>query len=333
MSIKELMDFNFWEMIIRTTLAFAALLILARILGKKQLSQLTFFHYITGIAFGSIAAEMAGQVDVPFVDGLIALIWWAVLTLLMSYLSLKSAKFRVIVDDEPSIIIKDGVIMEKAMKKMRLHVDDLLMLLREQSIFSIQDVHYAVMETNGELSVMKKVAQQGATKQDVQAPVTLPKYMPSEVISDGKFVQKNLVELKITEEWVLKKLRKKGIDSVEKVFYAQIQTDRSLFTDLKRGQLIFYFMRNSVYKCIMKRGGFMMKEITSTEVQELLNKGEQLNLVDVREADEVAEGIIPGAIHIPLGDVAARISEFDKSKAYVADLPIGTAVVDAQQSS
>ncbi|MCZ2259281.1 rhodanese-like domain-containing protein [Sporosarcina sp. G11-34] len=60
-----------------------------------------------------------------------------------------------------------------------------------------------------------------------------------------------------------------------------------------------------------------MKEITTTEVQELLNKGEQLNLVDVREADEVAEGIIPGAIHIPLGDVAARISEFDKSKAYV----------------
>ncbi|MCZ2259280.1 DUF421 domain-containing protein [Sporosarcina sp. G11-34] len=221
-------------MIIRTTLAFAALLILARILGKKQLSQLTFFHYITGIAFGSIAAEMAGQTDVPFVDGLIALIWWAVLTLLMSYLSLKSAKFRVIVDDEPSIIIKDGVIMEKAMKKMRLHVDDLLMLLREQSIFSIQDVHYAVMETNGELSVMKKTAQQGATKQDVQAPVTLPKYMPSEVISDGKFVQKNLVELKITEEWVLKKLRKKGIDSVEKVFYAQIQTDGSLFTDLKK---------------------------------------------------------------------------------------------------
>ncbi|WP_443028972.1 YetF domain-containing protein [Sporosarcina sp. G11-34] len=232
--MKELMDFNFWEMIIRTTLAFAALLILARILGKKQLSQLTFFHYITGIAFGSIAAEMAGQTDVPFVDGLIALIWWAVLTLLMSYLSLKSAKFRVIVDDEPSIIIKDGVIMEKAMKKMRLHVDDLLMLLREQSIFSIQDVHYAVMETNGELSVMKKTAQQGATKQDVQAPVTLPKYMPSEVISDGKFVQKNLVELKITEEWVLKKLRKKGIDSVEKVFYAQIQTDGSLFTDLKK---------------------------------------------------------------------------------------------------
>lgn len=234
MSIDELMDFNFWEMIARTTGAFAALLILARILGKKQLSQLTFFHYITGIAFGSIAAEMAGQVDVPFVDGLIALTWWAMLTLLMSYLSLKSTKFRVIVDDEPAIVIKDGVLMEKKMNSLRLHMDDLMMLLREQSIFSIQDVHYAVLETNGQLSVMKKMAQQEATKQDVQAPVPLPKYIPTEIISDGKIVYKNLEELKITEEWIMKKLRKKGIDSVEQVFYAQIQTDGSLFTDLKR---------------------------------------------------------------------------------------------------
>ena len=234
MSIKELMDVNFWEMIGRTTLAFTALLILARVLGKKQLSQLTFFHYITGIAFGSIAAEMASQTDVPFVDGLIALVWWAMLTLLMSYLSLKSPKIRVIVDDEPSIIIRDGVIMEKAMKSMRLHVDDLMMMLREQSIFSIQDVHYAVMETNGMLSVMKKTAQQEATKQDVQAAVPLPKYMPSEIISDGKIVNKNLIELNLTEEWVLKELRKKGVESVEQVFYAQIQTDGSLFTDLKK---------------------------------------------------------------------------------------------------
>lgn len=231
--MDEFLKADFWEMILRTTFAFTAILILARILGKKQLSQLTFFHYVTGITFGSIAAEMAGQSDVPFLDGLIALVWWTILTLLMSYLSMKSSKFRVIVDDEPAIIIKDGVLMEKKMNSLRLHVDDLMMLLREQSIFSIQDVHYAVLETNGQLSVMKKTAQQEATKQDVQAPVPLPKYIPTEIISDGKIVYKNLAELQITEEWIMKKLRKKGIDSVEKVFYAQIQTDGSLFTDLK----------------------------------------------------------------------------------------------------
>jgi uncharacterized membrane protein YcaP (DUF421 family) len=233
MSLKELMDFSFWEMILRTTIAFAAILVLARILGKKQLSQLTFFHYITGITFGSIAAEMAGQKETPFTDGLISLIWWTVLTLLMSFIALKSSKFRVILDDEPSIVVRDGVIMKRALKKARLHIDDVMMMLREQSIFSIQDVHYAVLETNGELSVMKKAAQQGATKQDVKASAPLPKYLPSEIISDGKLVKKNLVELDLTEEWVMKNLRKNGIESIEQVFYAQIQTDGSLFTDLK----------------------------------------------------------------------------------------------------
>ena len=234
MSMKEFMDVNLWEMIFRTTGSFAALLILARILGKKQLGQLTFFHYATGIAFGSIAAEMAGQADVPFMDGLVALIWWAVLTLLASYISIKSPKARIVLDGEPSIVIKDGVLLEKKLKSLRLHVDDLLMMLREQSIFSIQDVHYAVLETNGQLSVLKKVGQLEATKQDVQAAVPLPKYIPSEIISDGKIVKKNLIELNLTEEWVLKELRKKGVESVEQVFYAQIQTDGSLYTDLKR---------------------------------------------------------------------------------------------------
>ena len=150
------LKFDFWEMITRTTLAFIALLILARILGKKQLSQLTFFHYITGITFGSIAAEMAAQTDVPFVDALIALIWWATLTLLASYIALKSSKLRIVLDDQPSIIIKNGALMRKKMQKERLHINDVMMMLREQSIFSIQDVQYAILETNGESKCHEK---------------------------------------------------------------------------------------------------------------------------------------------------------------------------------
>lgn len=234
MTIKELMDFDFWEMIIRTTLAFTALLILARILGKKQLSQLTFFHYATGIAFGSIAAEMAGQSDVPFTDGLIALIWWAVLTLLMSYISLKSEKGRVTLDGLPSIIIKDGMIMKKEMNKERLHINDVMMMLREQSIFSLADVQYAVLETNGELSVLKKIGQQEATKTDVQAAVPVPKYLPTALISDGKLMYQNLKEFNLTEEWLMKQLRNKGVESVEQVFLAQLQTDGTLWIDLQQ---------------------------------------------------------------------------------------------------
>lgn len=156
-NMETFFEMNFWEMILRSTLSFIVLLILARLLGKKQLSQLTFFHYITGITVGSIAAEIASQHETPFLDGLIALIWWTVLTLLMSYISLKFPTIRTWIDDEPTIVIKDGEISTKSLKSARLHMDDVLMMLREQSIFSIQDVHYAVLETNGELSVMKKL--------------------------------------------------------------------------------------------------------------------------------------------------------------------------------
>ena len=229
----EFFKFDFFEMIIRTTGAFIALLILARFLGKKQLSQLTFFHYITGIAFGSIAAEIAGQTDVKFMNGLTALIWWALLTMLASYISLKSSNLRIVLDDQPAIVVKEGAIMENAMKKEKLHVNDLMMMLREQSIFTLQDVHYAILETNGQLSVMKKITQQGATKQDVKASTTAPKYLPTELISDGKIMKKNLTELSLTEEWLMKELHKKGVETADQVFLAQIQDDGSLLVEMR----------------------------------------------------------------------------------------------------
>ncbi|MEK3973702.1 DUF421 domain-containing protein [Psychrobacillus sp. FSL K6-1267] len=230
-------DINFWDMIWRTTISFLILLILARVMGKKQISQLTFFHYITGITIGSIAAEIAAQKETPFVDGLISLVCWAALTILMTYLSQISPKIRLLLDDEPTIIIKDGKISLKSLKSTRLNMDDVMMLLREQSIFSIDDVLFAVLETNGELSVFKKPSEQNATKQNVKADVSLPTYMPTEIISDGKILYKNLKELNLNEEWILKKLNKHGVQSIKDVYFAQLQTNGSLSINLKDNDL------------------------------------------------------------------------------------------------
>ncbi|MFJ7934636.1 DUF421 domain-containing protein [Sporosarcina sp. NPDC096371] len=226
--MNELLDFHAWETLFRTTVAFIVLLILARFMGKKQISQLSFFHYVTGITIGSIAAEIAAQQETAFVDGVIAMIWWALLTLLMSYIALKSKKARVILDDQPTIIMYEGRLVEEAMRKSRLHLSDLNMMLREQGIFSIKEVQYAIFETNGNLSVLKKADQEPATKKDVHAPAPEPKYLPSEIIADGKIVKKNLTELHLTEEWVYDQLKKQGIGKVDQVFYAEIQTDGSL---------------------------------------------------------------------------------------------------------
>lgn len=101
-------DINAFEMILRTTVTFIVLLLLTRFLGKEQLSQLTMFNYITGITTGSIAADLAGQQETPFVDGMISLIMWTLLTLLVSWITLKSMRAKMLIDDEPSVVIRKG---------------------------------------------------------------------------------------------------------------------------------------------------------------------------------------------------------------------------------
>ncbi|ACA40772.1 DUF421 domain-containing protein [Lysinibacillus sphaericus] len=224
---------NFGEMTVRTLFSFFALLILARILGKKQLGQLTFFHYITGISIGSIASQVAAVAETPFLNGMISLIWWAFLTFVVTIISLKSKKARVLFDDKPTIVIQNGRILEFALKKNRLHMDELTMMLREQAIFSVQDIQFAILETDGKLSVLQKTSAQAATKQDVHANIAPPTYLPTEVISDGQLIYENIVELELTEEWLMKKLKKQKVHNIEDVYFAQIQTNGSLYISLK----------------------------------------------------------------------------------------------------
>jgi uncharacterized membrane protein YcaP (DUF421 family) len=226
-------DYSFWEMIVRTTVTFSVLLLLARILGKEQLSQLTFFNYITGITIGSISGEIVAHDDTHYLNAVTSLIWWSLLTILVSYISLKSSRAKALLDDKPMIIIKNGKILEGNLKKSRLPLGDLNMLLRIQGIFSVKDVHFAVLETNGELSVFKKVAQQSATKQDVKAQIVVPKYMPTTIIADGKIIEKNLPDQGLTEEWVIKQLKNHGVNSVQQVFYAEIESDGTIYMDLR----------------------------------------------------------------------------------------------------
>ncbi|WCN39589.1 DUF421 domain-containing protein [Aneurinibacillus uraniidurans] len=227
--IHELLQVDFWEMILRTTLTFFVLLTLARILGNKQLSQLTFFDYITGITIGSIAADIAGRSESAFLNGLTSLIWWSCLAILIAYIGLTSPSARVLFDGQPIILIKEGKIRKQSLKHARLNLDDLSMMLRKQGVFSMQDVNYAILEPDGQVSILKKEEHQPVTKKDLAIPTPKSVFLPSEIISDGKIVKKNLQELHVTEAWVQAQLKKHGIQSVEEVFYAEIQKDGSLF--------------------------------------------------------------------------------------------------------
>lgn len=145
------------EISFRTLLGFMILLILTRLLGKKQLGQLTIFTYITAIAMGNIAGDMVVHKDTELIEGVTGLVLWALLTFIVEYFSLKSSKARVLLDGEPTIVIKKGVLMQKELAALRMNLDDLSMLLRINNVFSIKEVDYAILEPNGQLSVLKKL--------------------------------------------------------------------------------------------------------------------------------------------------------------------------------
>lgn len=231
--------FNVLEMILRSTGSFVALMVITRLLGKKQMSQLTFFNYVTGITIGSIAGEISFRKDTSFFNGLTSLIWWSLLTFLVSYVGLKSSKMRILIDGEPTIVIKKGEILEKALAGARLNLDDLSMLLREKDIFSVKEVDYAILEPNGEISVLRKPDKLPATIGDLGLKQPKSAYMPMELIVDGKLVKRNLQVLDLSVVWLDDELRKSGasLAEIQTIFYAELQADGTVHVD-KREDLL-----------------------------------------------------------------------------------------------
>lgn len=223
--------FNIANLLIKVTIIFAVLLLLARILGKKQMSHLTFFNYVTGITIGSVAANAITQSNNFAVQELIGVIWWCILTELTGFVNLKSGNLRRIIDGEPIILIKRGKIIKRALRLSRINMDDLSMMLRSKEVFSISEIEYAILEPDGKLSIMKKVEQQQPTKLDMKISIPKLDYMPSEIIVDGKVIKRNLLELNLDEEWLNHQLKKMNVESVKQVFYAEIQSDGTLFVD------------------------------------------------------------------------------------------------------
>ena len=213
----------------RSTLIVVVLLILTRLLGKKQMSQLTYFNYITGVTMGSVAGDFISEVNMPVVDTLASLIAICILTELNSFIALKSTSYRKVMDGDDIILIKKGKIIKPALKSCRMSVNILLMLLRQSNTFSVEEVEYAILETNGSLSVMKRQQAQPIIKSDLDIKAEKIKNLPREVISDGKIMKVNLKELNKDEEWLKNELRKNNIESVKDVFYAEVRSDGTLY--------------------------------------------------------------------------------------------------------
>ncbi|MGP4080047.1 YetF domain-containing protein [Pseudalkalibacillus sp. R45] len=220
------------ELFLRLTLSFFVLFVLTRIMGRKEISQLTFHNFISAIAIGTIAGSLAVNSMLSIRNGLLALVGWTVFTLLLSLLDLKSKKARKLLSGDPVVVIKKGKIMENSLRKTQLSIDALNVMLRKKGVFTLSDVDFAVFETDGTLSVMKKGSKQPLTKSDMNMlQPSRSSSVGTEVVSEGKINESNLSKLHLDKTWLGQKLRESGVQEISEVFYAEVQQDETLYID------------------------------------------------------------------------------------------------------
>jgi uncharacterized membrane protein YcaP (DUF421 family) len=216
--------------LVRGIISFFSLLIFARILGKEQISQLTFFDYILGITIGSIASEATIDLSSRAWPHWVGLITWAALAYLMEMITLKWRYAAKYIEGEPTIVIMNGKIMEKVLRKMKFRVSDILELLRNQGVFDLNEVDYAIVEPNGSLSVLKKPEHLPLTPKDMNIPVS-PTGISTELIYDGVLIEENLRQMNKDKKWLMKELKKHGVYDASEVFLATLNDAGSLYVD------------------------------------------------------------------------------------------------------
>jgi uncharacterized membrane protein YcaP (DUF421 family) len=218
------------DVFLRALLFLIILFLVTKLLGKKQLSQLSYFEYVVGITTGSIGAEVITGLERSITVGIIGVVTTAALPFIVGFISLKSKKFRDLVEGKGTIFIKDGKIMEDNLKKERYTTDELLELLRKKDAFQVSDVEFAVLEATGDLSVMLKKENQPLTAKDLNLVVASVKE-PQTVIMDGEILDEPLATIGRSRGWLHTELEKLGV-TIENVFLGQINSYGELTVDL-----------------------------------------------------------------------------------------------------
>ncbi|MBP2001034.1 uncharacterized membrane protein YcaP (DUF421 family) [Paenibacillus shirakamiensis] len=223
------------EVIIRTVTAVLFLFILTRLLGKRQISQLSFFEYITGITIGDLAATVSLDIESKWFLGIISLSVWVLICISIEFLEIKSKKARDLIDSSATVLIKDGKILEDNLKKEKLTNEELLQQLRKKSVFRAAEVEFALMEVSGEINIMLKKEYQPLTPSLLGVKVA-PEVEPQTIILDGVIMEEPLATIGRNINWLHRELEKIGV-SLDNVFLGQVDAFGGLYVDLYDDQI------------------------------------------------------------------------------------------------
>ena len=218
------------QILIRSLSLFFVVMILIRLMGKKNILRVTPFQFTSYIIIAVITALLSVNIITNFAFGLISLGVWALLPIVVDYLSLKSKWIHDVVNGKETVLIKHGKIMEENLLDARLTAEELLREIRSKKVFSLADVEFAVMENTGEINVFNKSHKTPVSPTDLGIKVA-PLAEPQTVILDGNMLDESLFSLGLNREWLMIQLETAGV-SIDNVFIGQVDSSGDLYLDL-----------------------------------------------------------------------------------------------------
>jgi uncharacterized membrane protein YcaP (DUF421 family) len=218
---------------VRTIVIYFTVLLVVRLMGKREVGQLSTFDFVIAIMIAEIAVFPMEELQIPIHIGLVPMFVLVGAEVLISYICLKSRFLRKIIDGGPSIIISNGIISEKEMRRQRYNMNDLLAQLREKNVFDISHVKYAILETSGKISIMLKTSKRALTPGDMDFGFD-EEEMPYPLIFDGEVMQENLRQLDLTNEWLEDRLGEYNL-GIKDILYASLNSQGKLFLSEKVG--------------------------------------------------------------------------------------------------
>lgn len=217
------------EITVKLLIGFTGLWLMTRWLGKKEISQLTPFDFVSSLMLSELVGNTVYAKEVNVLQLLFALLLWAVLSYIFEKLTRNFRALRQIMDGKPAILIRRGEVDLKEMRRNSLDFDQLRMLLRQHGIFYIGDVDYAIFEANGTLSVLKKPeANEGEEKESASLHKE-DSELSYNLIEDGRLIRSHLKRIGKDEQWMMQELQRRGYGDMDSIAYAEWQRGRGLF--------------------------------------------------------------------------------------------------------
>lgn len=217
------------------------LFILTKVIGSREISQLSMFDYINSITIGSIAAEMATDLDENFVYPLIAMIVYTIMILLFAFLSSKSITLRRYINGTSLVLYNNGMLYKQNFKKAKLDINEFLISCRNKGYFNLAEIHTAILEPNGQISIIPVVSEDVVKNKDLNTNAEQEEFTYN-VILDGKIIEKNLSASGKNMNWLNNKLKEQKISDINDIFLATCDKNNNLSIYLKKAKIASYLV-------------------------------------------------------------------------------------------